>query len=920
MMVRKRYLVVLGVGLLVGATWMSAFAVEVVDFTVTPPTPIIGQLVTFTENLSGFPEGYITSYEWDFGDGTTGNGESVEHQYMLAGEYRVTLTVIDERGGETMRTKTVTVVQPEADFGWEPVTPTTQDVVHFAGMAIPAQGVAGWNWDFGDGGGANIQNPPHTFAQKGNYQVTLTVVYETGASAIKVKYIEVVNSPPIADFTYSPAEPRVGESITFTADGSSDPDGSIASYAWDFDNDGIFEIQGGDSAKTVVYTFDRGGAYAVTLRVTDNEGASTDKTIQVSVTWSAPVADFSVNPNEPKIGETVTFDGSSSTDEDGNGTIVSYEWDFDGDMRTDARGKTVNHVFSVVGAAKVTLTVTDNTGLQGQKTVWVNVQSTPPVAAFTFTPATPYTGQGVSFDARSSHDPDGSIILYEWEFGDGSPKATGDVVSHTFQDAGVYPVRLTVTDSDGEFDVITQAVPVGIGGTGGVANQPPVADFSFKPAEGPDVNLNEVVTFKADGCSDPDGSVVSYEWDFNNDGIYDATGTQVNHIFHRGGGQIVTLRIRDDEGAPGFKTRVVSVEFIRPIADFNFAPERPKVGEVVTFDGSPSSDADGRVDFYEWDFDNDGNPDATGMTVTHVFREGGSRPVTLKVTDNDGVTSFITKSVPLRINTPPVADFTYAPTSPTVADTITFVSTSTDADGVLTSWLWNFGDGTTASEQTPSHKYAAAGTYTVVLTVTDNEGATGEKVKNMTVAAVSNSAPVADFTFAPALPGVDQEIQFTDQSTDADDNITGWAWDFGDGTTSTLQNPTHAYTTAGNYMVKLAVTDAEGLTDTVTKQVVVGGTGAEVGLYTYPNPAHTYATIAYVLPEGATDPVLRIYDISGQLVREEDLAARETTYLWDLRDDREDPLPNGLYLCIVTAKKANGRTVRSDVFRLLIVR
>ena len=913
MLKRRKYLVLAGVGLLVGVASLSALAAQVVDFTVDPQTPIVGQVVTFTENLSGFPEGYITSYDWDFGDGATDNGESVEHQFAIAGEFRVTLTVTDTRGGETMRTKTVTVVQPEVDFDFAPTVPTTQDSVHFTGMATPPQGVAGWSWIFGDGGGANVKNPVYTFTQRGTYRVILTVTYETGASATKVREITVVNSPPVADFRPLPPEPKVGEQVTFITEGSGDPDGSIVSYAWDFDSDGQFEIQGGDSARTVVYTFDRGGDYDVTLRVTDNEGASTTITRTVPIRWSAPIADFTPSSTTPKIGETVTFDGSASTDAEGDDTIVLYQWDFDGDGGVDAQGKTVNHAFSVAGAVPVTLTVTDDTGLKGNTTKWINVQSTPPTAAFTFAPPTPDTGQVVSFDATGSDDPDGSIILYEWDFGDGSPKATGMAVTHAFQEAGVYPVQLKVTDNDGEFDVMTQAVPIQVGGTGGV-NQPPVADFIFEPAEGPDVNLNEVVTFKADGCSDPDGTVVSYEWDFNNDGIYDATGTEVSHIFHRGGGQIVTLRVRDDEGTPGFKTKVVPVQFISPIAGFTFSPENPKVGEVVTFDGSPSSDADGRVDFYEWDFDSDGNPDATGMTVTHVFTEGGSRAVTLKVTDNDGVTGFITKTIPVRINTPPYANFSYEPVNPKVSETVTFTSTSIDADGTITTWLWDFGDGTTTSEQTPSHKYAAAGTYAVVLTVTDDEGAIGQKTKDVTVTAVSNRAPVASFTFAPALPGVNQEVQFTDRSTDEDDNITGWAWDFGDGTTSEERNPKHTYTSEGTYTVTLRVTDAAGLTDAATKQVVVGG--GEVGLYGYPNPARVTVTIAYALPDGATDPILRIYDLTGRLVRKEELPAGETTYLWDLRDDAGDPLPNGLYFCIVSAKNAKG----SKVFSLLIVR
>ncbi|MCK4394859.1 PKD domain-containing protein, partial [Candidatus Bipolaricaulota bacterium] len=613
------------IGLLVGTVCFQGLALPTVDFTIDPQTPIVTQIITFTATASGFEPGWITGYEWDFGDGATASGESVQHAFMMEGEYRVTLTVSDSRGGETMLAKTVSVVHPVAGFSWIPAAPTTQDDVHFTDRSTPAEGIASWSWDFGDGGGSAAQNPTYIFAEMRTYRVTLTITYETGVSAFTSHDIDVANAPPIADFTFTPQTPRVGEPVTFTADGSSDPDGRIVSYAWDFDNDGEYDIQGGAAARTVVYSFDQGDIRClVTLKVTDDRGDASTISREVPVAWSPPTAEFSFAPTNPKVGEAVTFDGSDSMDGD-NGAIVSYEWDFDDDGiigDIDATGVTVNHSFATAGVHRVALTVTDNTGQQDSTPQFVEVSISSPTARFTFTPPNPNTGQVVSFDASSSTDADGTIILYQWNFGDGSPAATGLAVTHSYPAPGVYPVQLRVTDNDLEFDVTTQGVPVEMGGTGGV-NQLPVADFTYEPASPPDVNLNEVVTFKADGCSDPDGTIAAYEWDFNGDGLYDATGTTVTHIFHRGGGHVVTLRVFDNDGAPGFATHVVSVEFIRPIADFSFAPPGPKIGDVVSFDGSASSDADGRVDFYEWDFNSDGVVDATGMSVNHVFNTGG---------------------------------------------------------------------------------------------------------------------------------------------------------------------------------------------------------------------------------------------------------------------------------------------------------
>jgi PKD repeat protein len=982
------------------------------DFTYTPANPTINQTVIFID-ASTDTDGVIVAWDWTFGDGGTSDLQNPTHQYVNGGAFTVTLTVTDNDGATGSTAQTVTVIGPSAAFTYTPISPTTQDPVHFFDQSTdPTGDIVSWSWDFGDGGASAIQNPiPHLFAAPGTYRVNLTITSDSGATVSTFRDITVQNALPIADFTFTPLQPKTGQMVTFNAGGSSDPDGQIVLYEWDFDSDGSYEIAGG-AASTVTHAFNVNGQHLVTLRVTDNTGDWDTITQTVPVGINVPTAAFIFNPPNPKVNTAVTFDGSDSTDPDGtivsyewwvldavgawvtgangvsvsfsfglagpfqvwlrvtdndgltnatsqwvnvisappvanfafapanpkigeviafnasdsndpDGQIVSYDWDFDDDGvigDIDATGIEVNHSFAVAGAHRVTLTVTDNDGNARAETQWIDVGKARPIATFIFTPTNPNAGQVVSFDASTSTDADGTIILYQWNFGDGTPVATGLVVTHSYAAPGVYPVTLTVTDNDTEFDVTTQGVPVEMGGTGGV-NQPPVADFTFEPASPSEVNLKEVVTFKADGSSDPDGTINAYEWDFTNDGIYDATGPTVTHIFNTGGSKIVTLRVTDNEGARGFKTLVVSVEFIRPRADFTLAPTMPKVGEVVSFDGSDSTDDDGRIDFYEWDFDNNGVADATGKFVNHVFTTGGGKPVTLKVTDNDGVTAFITKTVPVEINTPPAASFTYVPENPTTADTIAFTSTSSDFDGTIIAWQWEFGDGETSDVQSPSHKYATAKTYSVKLTVTDNDGATSSVTENITVSEPANVSPVANFSFTPTAPQVNQAVRFNDLSTDADGTVTGWDWDFGDGGTSTDQNPTHQYTTVGIYTVALTVTDNEGAVSTkLEKQVTIGQAGAEIVTYSYPNPSSTQAHIVYSYPAGATDITLSIFSVTGASVFSEDLSTTSTEYLWDLRSNSGDSLPNGLYFSVITAKDASGKTIKSAIFKLLIAR
>ncbi len=172
-------------------------------------------------------------------------------------------------------------------------------------------------------------------------------------------------------------------------------------------------------------------------------------------------------------------------------------------------------------------------------------------------------------------------------------------------------------------------------------------------------------------------------------------------------------------------------------------------------------------------------------------------------------------------NSPPTADFTYTKTDLTVD----FTDQSSDSDGSISSWYWDFNDGATSTLQNPSHTYATDGTYSVSLTVTDNEGATDTTTQSIAVSSgTTNNPPTADFTYTTS----DLTAYFTDQSTDTDGSINSWDWDFGDGSTSTAANPTHTYATDGTYTVGLTVTDDDGAPDSTSQSVTVssGTTGS----------------------------------------------------------------------------------------------
>ncbi|MCX7843815.1 MAG: PKD domain-containing protein [Candidatus Bipolaricaulota bacterium] len=278
----------------------------------------------------------------------------------------------------------------------------------------------------------------------------------------------------------------------------------------------------------------------------------------------------------------------------------------------------------------------------------------PPVAQFTFAPASPRAGDWVYFDASASADPDGTIVNYQWDFqNDGVFDATGKVAFFRYTAPGTYTVRLVVTDDKGATASATKTVVV----VPLVINQPPVARFAFTP-ESP--RAGDWIQFDASASSDPDGTIVNYEWDFQDDGTFDATGKTVFFRYPTPGTYTVRLRVTDDKGATGTATKTVVVSPLvvnqPPVAVFTFSPAVPKVGQTVIFNGTASYDPDGTIVAYQWDLDGDGVPDQSGPVVAWAYGAAGAYTVTLTVTDNRGATGSARQTVvvqPLIPGMPP---------------------------------------------------------------------------------------------------------------------------------------------------------------------------------------------------------------------------------------------------------------------------
>jgi PKD repeat protein len=258
------------------------------------------------------------------------------------------------------------------------------------------------------------------------------------------------NEPPVAAIEPKYQIVAVGEEAWFSANASYDLDGWIVYYVWDF-GDGTtgYEIE-------TWHTYNATGNYTVTLTVYDNENGTDTTTAMVVVvgpgsTNSPPVAVAHPEGQTVATGEDAWFYGGDSYDTDGY--IVSWEWDFgDGDI---GYGVNITHKYWAIGMYEVTLTVTDNLGATGTDTCFVEVTGTagnqPPVSIPNPESQTVNVGETASFYGGASYDPDGYIVSYEWDFGDGN-FASGENVTHIYTSAGTYYVTLTVTDDDNATD------------------------------------------------------------------------------------------------------------------------------------------------------------------------------------------------------------------------------------------------------------------------------------------------------------------------------------------------------------------------------------------------------------------------------------------------------------------------------------
>jgi PKD repeat protein len=684
--------------------------------------------------------------------------------------------------------------KPDVNFTADSTCDGQLTVFHLQGLDIGK--VAQWHWNFGDGVTANYNSPvepTHLYPTYGLYHVVLSVIDTNGCSRIVEHDISVYDLP-VAFFSVS-APICAGVAVTFDDHSYTTGTNYIARWFWQFgDGNDTTVIWPGNPNITHIYN--GSGTYSVTLTVTSNEGCNATRVRTITID-PHPVANFDYTA----VCQNALTYFTDLSQTGGGGTVVEWHWNF-GDPLSGTNNvsivKNPVHMFSSTGDYTVRLYIITSNGCQDSifKTLHVNLAPTANFSADTACFGTPTHFTDLSIANASS------IVSWDWDFGDGSVHSFGQNPVHLYTSAGLFNAILTVTNSNGCSQTVTHAVMV---------LSKPVAAFIAGTA-----NCSGTPVVFTDQSYASQGYITTWIWTFGDGSTQTILAPPPQYVYHtytNGGTYNVMLTVQTSANCQTSITNVVTV-FFTPVANFNTSGANCE-GSAVHFTDSSQPNGGGPLMAWDWNFGDPGsgtNNTSNQQNPLHIYNNGGSFTATLIITNIHGCKDTITK--PVMIGSAPTVLFT---TDTVCKGNVTHFTDHTIANfGTLSTWLWNFGDGTPNSNiQNPTHTYTATGIFNVTLTVTNSGGCQSDTTEQVLV----NEVPDALFSYDGSCLGAVTE--FHDQSVSTGGTIAKWHWVFGDGDTSNLQNPSHIYTAPGTYTVLLTVTNSIGCTDPYSAPVII---------------------------------------------------------------------------------------------------
>lgn len=641
---------------------------------------------------------------------------------------------------------------PVANFTATPLGGCSPLIISFQDQSTgnPLQ----WHWDFGNGNTSSLQNPTASYFNTGNYTVSLTVTNLNGTNTLtRTQYITVYE-PPVADFSASPISGCFPLRVNFTDLSSAGIGNTNVSWLWDFGNGTTSTLQNPQT------TYNSAGLYTITLKVTNDKGCT--KTVSrnnfISVTNGVSASFTNSNPVVCAAPALINFNNTST-----GPVTLSYFWDF-GDGNTSV-SLNPSHTYLTNGSYIVTLVVSSTAGC-------IDTVTSNPIQIGGFlsdfgVPANVCINQPVIFPNTSNPLP----LTASWTFGDGGTLNTINA-SHIYNTAGSYTVWL-YNNFSGCQDSVSHNI---------IVNPAPVADFSApvtSSCQAPlTVNFQDLST----------GNPQQWNWNFGDGG----TSTQQNpvHTYNAPGSYAVTLIIQNASGCADTLVRTAYVNIQRAQISI---PQLPAQGCVpLTLSLTPVINSFDPITSYQWDFGDGGT--STQANPVYTYNTQGTYTVKLFVISATGCRDTIILQGAVQVGTHPTVDFSATPIPVCGKQPVYFTNLSSSA----TLWHWDFGDGSTSIQFNPVHQYQDTGYFSITL-VANNNGCKDSLVRPNYVHVLP---PIAIFNTvldcSNRLLAVFGDHSIAPQT---------WHWDFGDGVTSTLQNPVHTYSSYGIYTVQLIVTN-----------------------------------------------------------------------------------------------------------------
>lgn len=694
------------------------------------------------------------AWEWNFGDGSPLSfNQNPIHIYSAAGNFNVQLVVSNMQGCTDTMIQSITVnPNPTADFLFSTACHTYPSF-----FTDNSAGALNYFWDFGDGSPINNSaSPSYIYVNSGSYNVELIVENVFACTDTITQLVDVLVQPQAGFINNTVC---AGETVVFTDTSTLGP----TTWAWDFGDGSAV-----DNNQNPSHLFNPGGIYTVTL-IVGNIAACMDTIVVPVDVYTVPIPDF--------LADTVClFSITTFTDmTTDSAPLASWDWDFDDGNTSFQQNPT--YIFQAPGQYDVELIVTNVNGCDSSISIPVFVSDIP-VASFSAD--TVCLGTATNFNDTSIGFPN----AWTWSFGDGTVLSSGPNVQHTYANPGSYIASLLVTAGGACVDQVFQVVEVIDNVQAGIIAADSLCDgvpFTFTD--------NSTITT---------GVIDSYFWDFG-DGTT-SSAQNATHTYTGPGTYLVTHVVSSLGGCASTAIWTVTVMDV-PVASFI---DLAACQNAVTNFADQSVIANGSIVNWTWDF-GDGSPVNNSQNSNHIFAASGSFMVTLTVTSDFGCSNAVV--IPTIVYPAPIADFSAPLSCPD--DTVQYTDLSTIVSGSIVSWDWNFDDGSTDNVQNPLHAFQVSNdSFYVELIVTSNFGCTDTAVN------LIETYPFPLFQYGPEFAAGCEPlvVQFNDSSLVAGGIITGWEWDFDDGSASFAEDPIHIFANPGSYYVSLNITTSQGCT------------------------------------------------------------------------------------------------------------